>query len=165
MLGNYDKSMGEYMKSRISLLLVICLSGFLALSCEILRTDEMVATRGEVCFNVQPAASDVYIDGGYAGTAQGCKSLERGPHTLRIEKRNFVTYERDIYVGEARQMIEVKLTPERGKAEKKITPGKAESKTPPGREKSKEPPGRDKDKSPPGKEKARGKKGDKDSDK
>lgn len=114
------------MKRVISILLVTCLSGVFAISCETLRTDDMISTTGEVCFDVQPAAAKVYIDGDYAGMAKGCMTLARGPHTVVIMKDNFVTYEKDIYVGTARQDISVKLAP-----------GKDKSKSPPGQDKVK----------------------------
>jgi hypothetical protein len=123
------------MERKIILFLAIGLSVFLLSSCKILHKKEMIATTGEVCFDVQPASAELYIDGKYVGMAKGCMTLDRGPHFVQIEKKNFIPYEREIYVGEAQQVIRVKLSPERFKS--KIPPVKVEPQAPPGQIKEK----------------------------
>ncbi len=127
------------MKKVFLAVLVLGISGFCLSSCEVLRTDEMMSTTGQVCFDVQPAAAEVYIDGEYAGQAKGCMTLERGRHHIKIDKKNFHSYERDIYVGRATQNITVKLPPEKGKSG--APPGQMKKAVPPGQTKKTVPPG------------------------
>ncbi len=107
------------MQKKMVFFLMIGLSGLLLSSCEIAHKKEMVATTGEVCFEVQPASAELYIDGRHVGMAKGCMTLDRGPHSVQIKKNNFVPYEREIYVGEARQVVQVRLSAEKGKPKKK----------------------------------------------
>lgn len=80
-------------------------------SCEILHKKEMLSTVGEVCFEVEPSGAELYVDGEYAGYATGCYTLDRGPHTIEISRKNFISFEREIYVGEAQQTIRTRLAP------------------------------------------------------
>jgi len=111
------------MKKVASLILLAALA--LGLGCEIKNTTVMQPSVGEVCFQVEPASADVYVDGKFIGRAnefrEKCLELATGRHHISLVKSGFVSYEEDIYVGQARQFIKTNL----GKAGKSGKPEKS----------------------------------------
>ena len=76
---------------------------------------------GQVCFKVEPASSEVYVDGRYMGRAnefmehQGCLDLPVGRHSIRLSHQGFEDYYEDISLGKgARWIISVKLDKAKG---------------------------------------------------
>jgi hypothetical protein len=79
------------------------------------------AAKGKVCFSVQPADADVYVDDRRMGrandfsAAKGCMLLDKGPHTITVHKKNFTRHDQKIIVGDGVLNVNVKLKSEKKK--------------------------------------------------
>jgi len=90
-----------------------------ALGCDLKKETVMVPSLGRVCFQVEPASADIYLDGKYMGRAnefmanKDCLQLATGRHSLRIENSGFEPYSEEIFVGQADQWVSVRLATEK----------------------------------------------------
>jgi len=87
----------------------------LFIGCKIKQTIEMTPNIGELCFEVEPASAEVYVDEKYMGKvnefspARGCLELPIGTHRIEIKKSGFETYSEKAYIGAGRQWVKLKM--------------------------------------------------------
>jgi hypothetical protein len=80
----------------------------------------MVPSEGQVCFVVDPAGAEVFVDGNDMGKAEqfkdpACLVLTLGKHDIQILKSGFGPYTESINVGQAKQFVKARLVAEEGK--------------------------------------------------
>jgi len=106
------------MKKLISAVFVFALA--LCFSCSQTNSTVMVPAEGQVCFVVDQAGAEVYVDGKDMGKAEqfkepSCLTLALGKHDIQIVKAGFAAYTESIYVGQAKQYVKAMLTKDEGK--------------------------------------------------
>jgi len=81
-------------------------------------------TRGYVCFEVEPASADVYVDGKFVGRVnqyrQSCLEVPVGNHQIVVVKDGFEKWDQTIYVGVGRQVVRGKISKGKGPAKNVI---------------------------------------------
>jgi hypothetical protein len=77
------------------------------------------ANKGEVKLRAEPKTAEVYINGGYAGTADQLKSLwlEPGVYELTVKAPSFSPFSRRVYILTGKSLkIDARLEPEKAEA-------------------------------------------------
>ncbi len=77
------------------------------------------ANKGEVKLRTEPKTAEVYINGGYAGTADHLKSLwlEPGVYELTVKAQSFAPFSLRVYILTGKSLkIDARLEPEKAEA-------------------------------------------------
>lgn len=81
----------------------------------LLDSSQLVPEGGQLALDISEPDAVIFVDGQARGAYAGEFRLPRGVHRLRIERANFITYERDVFVEQGRTVtlpIELEPTPE-----------------------------------------------------
>lgn len=105
----------------------------LAFGCSQKNSTVMVPSEGQVCFEVQPADAQLFVDVQDMGKVNQykdpkCLTLGLGRHDIQILKSGFLPYTESINVGQAKQFVKTKLVKEQGNEDGKPSGGQGKEK-------------------------------------